>query len=124
MMRPIEQPASKPSYEQLETLLYQALAEIKDLKEIVAQLQSKQGLNSQNSSKPPSTDPPWKPKSERQKSTRANGGQKGHKGQTLKWQINPDQILPTISNDREAIYTDCVSSRNPYYSATIKPCEP
>jgi transposase len=93
MMRPIEQPASKPSYEQLETLLYQALAEIKDLKEIIAQLQSKQGLNSQNSSKPPSTDPPWKPKSERQKSTRANGGQKGHKGQTLKWQINPDQVL-------------------------------
>jgi transposase len=93
MMRPIEQPASKPSYEQLETLLHQALAEIKHLKEIIAELQGKKNLNSQNSSKPPSTDPPWKPKSERQKSTRSSGGQKGHKGQTLKWQTNPDQVV-------------------------------
>lgn len=93
MMQAIEQPASKPSYEQLETLLYQALTEIKHLKEIIAQLQGKKSLNSQNSSKPPSTDPPWKPKSERQKSTRANGAQKGHKGQTLKWQTNPDQVV-------------------------------
>jgi transposase len=93
MMRSIKQPASKPSYEQLETLLHQALAEIKHLKEIIAELQGKKNLNSQNSSKPPSTDPPWKPKSEREKSTRSNGAQKGHKGQTLKWQTNPDQVL-------------------------------
>jgi transposase len=93
MIRPIEQPATKPSYEQLETLLYQALERIKQLEAIIAELQGKQSLNSQNSSKPPSTDAPWKPKSERQKSTRANGAQKGHKGQTLKWQTNPDQVL-------------------------------
>lgn len=93
MMHLIEQLASKPSYEELELLLHQALAEIKHLKEIIAQLQGKQNLNSQNSSKPPSTDPPWKPKSEREKSTRSNGGQKGHDGQTLKWQDQPDQVL-------------------------------
>jgi transposase len=93
MLRSIEQSASKPSYEQLETLLHQALIEIKHLKEIIAELQGKNSLNSQNSSKPPSTDPPWKPKSEREKSTRSNGAQKGHKGQTLKWQTNPDQVV-------------------------------
>lgn len=93
MIHRIEQSVTKPSYEQLETLLQQALTEIKHLKEIITQLQGKQNLNSQNSSKPPSTDVPWKPKSERQKSTRASGGQKGHKGQTLKWQTNPDQVL-------------------------------
>jgi transposase len=93
MIRPIEEPATKPSYEQLETLLYQALERIKQLEAIIAGLQGKKNLNSQNSSKPPSTDPPWKPKSEREKSTRSNGGQKGHKGQTLKWQTNPDQVV-------------------------------
>jgi transposase len=93
MMRPIEQPATKPSYEQLETLLYQALERIKQLEAIITELHGKQNLNSRNSSKPPSTDTPWKPKSERQKSTRASGGQKGHKGQTLKWQVQPDQVL-------------------------------
>jgi transposase len=93
MIRSIEQAASKPSYEQLEAMLYQALVEIKHLKEIIAELQGKQSLNSRNSSKPPSTDVPWKPKSEREKSTRSKGGQKGHKGQTLKWQEQPDQVL-------------------------------
>ena len=93
MMHAIEQLVTKPSYEQLETLLYQALERIKQLEAIIAELHGKQNLNSQNSSKPPSTDAPWKPKSERQKSTRASGGQKGHKGQTLKWQTNPDQVL-------------------------------
>ena len=92
-MHAIEQLVTKPSYEQLETLLYQALERIKQLEAIIAELHGKQNLNSQNSSKPPSTDAPWKPKSERQKSTRASGGQKGHKGQTLKWQTNPDQVL-------------------------------
>jgi transposase len=62
------------------------------LEAIIAQLQGKKKLNSRNSSQPPSSDPPWKPKSEREKSLKSNGGQKGHKGQTLKWQEQPDQV--------------------------------
>jgi Family of unknown function (DUF6444) len=83
MIRSIEQPASKPSHEQLEAMLYQALVEIKHLKEIIAELQGKQSLNSRNSSKPPSTDVPWKPKSEREKSTRSKGGLLAPKSSTF-----------------------------------------
>lgn len=50
------------------------------------------GLDSSNSNQPPSKDPLWKPKSERQKSERSSGGQKGHPGKTLKFSDQPDEI--------------------------------
>jgi transposase len=52
--------------------------------------------NSNNSSKPPSTDglrkPPLMPMSQRKKTGRKQGGQKGHKGTTLEQSALPDEI--------------------------------
>jgi len=58
-----------------------------------AELKSRLGLNSQNSSKPPSTDglkkKPAFPKTKKGK----KGGTKGHKGDTLKFVSNPDNTV-------------------------------
>jgi transposase len=51
------------------------------------------GLNSQNSSKPPSTDPNRK-KKKRNNGTNKPGGQPGHVGTTLQPVDNPDNIVP------------------------------
>lgn len=62
----------------------------------VAELEGRLALNSQNSSKPPSSDglvrP--KPKSRRQKGMKSTGGQKGHRGHTLKQVAQPDHLVP------------------------------
>jgi len=68
--------------EQVETLQ----AEVKELK-------SRLDKNSRNSNKPPSTDEFIKPKSQRKKSGKKTGGQKGHQGHTLKMSDNPDRIV-------------------------------
>jgi transposase len=48
-----------------------------------AELKARLDQNSQNSSKPPSTDPPWKPRpAKKPKSGKKQGGQAGHRGQT------------------------------------------
>lgn len=58
-------------------------------------LHARFALNSQNSSKPPSTDGFQKPapKSLRKKSTRKSGGQLGHPGRTLVQVKNPDHVV-------------------------------
>jgi len=56
---------------------------------IVSLLCQRLGLNSRNSSKPPSTDPNRK-KSSKNNSSNKSGGQKGHKGSTLILDDNPD----------------------------------
>ena len=62
----------------------------------VAELEARLALNSQNSSKPPSSDGYGrpKPKSQRQKGLKPSGGQKGHPGRTLKQVAHPDHIEP------------------------------
>ncbi|WP_370328646.1 DUF6444 domain-containing protein [Candidatus Mycobacterium methanotrophicum] len=62
----------------------------------IAELKRQLGQNSQNSSKPPSTDSPFArpaPKSLRCKSGRKPGGQPGHPGSTLALVDDPDEIL-------------------------------
>jgi len=62
----------------------------------VAQLEEQISKNSQNSSKPPSSDGMNKPnpKSLRKRSGKKRGGQKGHKGHTLEKVEKPDLIIP------------------------------
>ena len=70
-------------------------AEIAVLKERVAELERRLGLNSENSGKPPSSDGLSKPsrtQSLREKSGKNPGGQFGHKGVTLEQVANPDFI--------------------------------
>lgn len=60
----------------------------------IRELEDQLSKNSQNSSKPPSTDNPYKdkpePKNLRKKTKRKVGGQKGHKGKNLKMVETPD----------------------------------
>lgn len=68
----------------------------------IAELERRVGLNSSNSSKPPSSDGLYKkpaPKSLRGKSGKKSGGQSGHKGETLKQVENPDvRITHKVDN--------------------------
>jgi len=82
-----------PSYEELGRLLRAALERIAMLEAENQRLREAIGLNSSNSSKPPSSDPPWKARSQRERSGKASGGQKGHKGRTLKMVAEPDRVV-------------------------------
>lgn len=62
----------------------------------IEELERRLGLNSSNSSKPPSSDGLRKkpsPKNLRVNGQKLSGGQKGHKGYTLEQVANPDQII-------------------------------
>lgn len=74
------------------------LAQVEVLTARVTELEGRLALNSQNSSKPPSSDGLGrpKPKSRRQKGLHSTGGQKGHQGHTLKKVAQPDHIEPHL----------------------------
>lgn len=72
--------------------------QIDQLERRVKKLEEQVNKNSKNSSKPPSSDGFNKPKSLRKKSSRPTGGQKGHKGETLKQINNPDHIITHKNN--------------------------
>jgi transposase len=79
--------ATEPSREELIALVVAQRAEIAALKAQVAELERRLGLNSSNSGKPPSSDGLNKAarvKSLREPSGKKTGGQKGHKGETLR----------------------------------------
>jgi transposase len=72
--------------------------ENQDLRQKIAELERRLGLNSQTSSKPPSSDGLKKldknrTKSLREKGLRQSGGQFGHVGQTLEQVLEPDNII-------------------------------
>jgi len=85
---------------ELEALLVSALATIESLREEntqqkakIADLERQLGMDSNNSSKPPSSDGfKKKPKSLRQSGGK-NGGQPGHQGKTLKMSETPDVVI-------------------------------
>src|SRR6516162_4862299 len=62
----------------------------------IAELERRLGLNSSNSGKPPSSDGLKKParvSSLRERSGKKPGGQKGHKGETLRQVIDPNEVV-------------------------------
>lgn len=70
---------------QLEDIVIRLYRETEDLKKRVSDLENRLNKNSQNSSKPPSSDLPYKkPPKQTRKSKRKRGGQKGHKGHQQK----------------------------------------
>jgi len=88
--------SAEPSREELIALIAAQAAEIAVLKARIAELERRLGLNSSNSGKPPSSDGLNKPprvKSLREPSDKPPGGQKGHKGETLRQVAEPDKIV-------------------------------
>jgi transposase len=96
-------PADSPSYGELAAvvrgqgeLIARLEAEIAALRAENADLKWRLGMNSQNSSMPPSTDSPFDkpaPKSLRRRSGRKPGGQPGHRGSTLQLVDDPDETV-------------------------------
>lgn len=80
--------------EELEAALAARDALIAKLLARIEELERRLGLTSKNSSKPPSSDGLKKPAppSLREKSGKPSGGQKGHKGGTLKQVAHPDEV--------------------------------
>ncbi|HEX5116301.1 MAG TPA: IS66 family transposase [Pseudonocardiaceae bacterium] len=91
-----------PSYDELAALVAQQAQVINELRTRVAALEAENaelkrrlGMNSTNSSQPPSTDGLAKPvrKSLRGKTSRRPGGQAGHPGSTLTPVAVPDEVI-------------------------------
>ena len=93
-MQPPINPANL-SPEQKDELIVQLFDQIAKLSARLKELEGQIATNSRNSSKPPSSDGYGKPKpkSRRGKSGKSSGGQKGHKGNTLKQVEHPDQTV-------------------------------
>jgi transposase len=91
----------RPSYEELAALVVEQARVIEELRAEVARLSAENaelrrrlGMNSTNSSKPPSSDSPFikpAPKSLRGKSKRKPGGQAGHPSSTLAQVADPNE---------------------------------
>ena len=80
----------------LDQVLEPMLGQLAVLTARVEELERQRKLDSHNSSRPPSTDPPGSkpsPKSLRQPSGKKPGGQPGHPGSTLRMATNPDRLV-------------------------------
>ncbi len=90
-------------------------AQVKALTAKVSELEGRLAQNSRNSSKPPSSDGYAKPnpKSLRKAGQKPTGGQKGHKGHTLKQVAQPDHIElhspPSHCNACNRLLSDAVT---------------
>ena len=83
---------------EIQELLASKDRRIAELEALVAELLRRLGLDSTNSSKPPSSDglkkKPRAPRSLRGKSGKTSGGQEGHAGDTLRQVAQPDFVVP------------------------------
>src|SRR5271168_313444 len=102
-----------PCWEELAALTQAQAAEIAALKARIAELERRLGLNSSNSSKPPSSDGLKKParvSSLRESSGKKSGAQPGHEGQTLRQVAKADKVVdhhpPVCSGCGEALTPD------------------
>lgn len=84
---------SELSKEELISIILAQQEQIELLKDELKRLKDQLNLNSRNSSKPPSTEKGHKIKSLRKPSGKSKGGQKGHKGSTLKTISNPERTI-------------------------------
>src|SRR4249919_1101143 len=92
----IRETPSVPSTEDPIALIAALRAENESLKARIAELERQLGLNSSNSGKPPSSDGLKKPArvtSLRERSAKKPGGQRGHKGETLRQVADPDDVV-------------------------------
>src|SRR5437660_1399485 len=92
----IRESPSEPSKEDLIVLIAALRAENAALKARLAELERRLELNSSNSGKPPSSDGLKKParvSSLRERSGKKPGGQKGHKGKTLRQVADPNEVV-------------------------------
>ena len=82
---------------EIQELLASKDRRIAELEALVAELLRRLGLDSTNSSKPPSSDglkkKPRAPRSLRGKSGKRSGGQQGHAGDTLRQVASPDLVV-------------------------------
>ena len=86
--------------EQLTALVNELLQKLDEAYARIAELEERLNKNSQNSSKPPSSDGYKKPapKSLRKPSGRKKGGQPGHKGSTLNIAREPTETVSHMPN--------------------------
>ena len=92
----VRETPSIPSTEELIALIAALRAENASLKARIGELERRLGLNSSNSGKPPSSDGLKKPArvtSLRERSSKKPGGQKGHKGETLRQVTDPNEVV-------------------------------
>ena len=81
-------------------MMAKLIVKLQALQDQVDELKCHLGLNSTNSSKPPSTDSPFVPKPKTASNAkRKAGGQKGHEGKNLKTVEHPDVVI--VSSPQE-----------------------
>src|SRR5918992_3162171 len=85
----------KRQVSRLKAALGEARGEVDWLRRRNTELEQLVTKDSHNSSRPPSTDPPWakRTKSLRRPSGRRPGGQAGHHGETLRLSERPDRVV-------------------------------
>lgn len=86
----------------------------------IAELERRIGLNSSNSGKPPSSDglkKPLRTRSSREPSDRKPGGQKGHKGETLRQVAEPDAVVEHFPTSCVGCNTDLTPAMSTGFSA-------
>ncbi len=101
--------AERPGYAVLKALVVELRAHIAEQDRLIVELRQRLGMNSRNSSKPPSSDgyskpPAKKDRSLRRRTGRKPGGQEGHEGAHLERVAVPDE---EIGHDPEGPCEGC-----------------